>query len=115
MKVMIVDDNAQMRGMIKSVLKESVDNFYECNDGSEAVKAYPLCRPDWTFMDIKMKEMDGLQATETIKRSFPDAKIVIVTQYDDPDLRARAMRAGASDYVLKDNLMELQRIIQKQM
>ena len=113
MKVMIVDDNPQMRSMIKSVLTKTAHSFHECSDGGEAVKAFPLFRPDWTLMDIKMKEIDGLLATEAIKHSFPDAKVIIVTQYDDPDLRAKAKRAGAVAYVLKENLMELQGIIQR--
>ena len=57
--------------------------------------------------------MDGIAATRDVVRSFPEAKVIIVTQYDDDDLRKKAMQAGAKEFVLKENLTELNRIIRK--
>jgi DNA-binding NarL/FixJ family response regulator len=111
MNVMIVDDSEKMRSMIKSVLLKSVDHFVECSDGSEVVAAYGRHHPDWILMDVVMREMDGITATEEVTRSFPEAKIIIVTQYDDADLREKAKDAGAIGFVLKENLIDIERII----
>jgi NarL family two-component system response regulator LiaR len=62
-------------------------------------------------MDIVMKEIDGLEATSLIKTSWPEARIVIVTSYDDSDLKKAARSAGAYEYVLKENLLELRRVL----
>jgi CheY-like chemotaxis protein len=111
MKVMIVEDNDQMRRLIRSLVALLADDIYECSDGAEAVAAYAAHRPDWVLMDVEMKEMDGITATRKIKEAFADAKIVIVTQYDDAQLREAARAAGASEYVLKDNLLAVRQIL----
>jgi CheY-like chemotaxis protein len=111
MKVMIVEDNDQMRRFIRSLVALLADDIYECSDGAEAVAAYAAHRPDWVLMDVEMKEMDGITATRKIKEAFADAKIVIVTQYDDAQLREAARAAGASEYVLKDNLLAVRQIL----
>ena len=108
---MTVDDNAKMRAMVKRMLAPVADQFHECSDGSEAVVAYEKYRPDWTVMDIVMKEVDGITATKAIKQSFPEAKIIILTQHNDPRLREEAMSAGAFEFVLKENLIDIARII----
>lgn len=112
MKIMIVDDNAPMRETIKSVLARKSTKFIQCNNGIEAIDEYKKSHPDWVLMDIRMKEMDGLRAAEAIKNIDSEAKIVIVTNYDDPDFRAEAKRLGTMGYVLKENLTELRNIIQ---
>jgi len=114
MKVLIVDDNARVRWLIKSIIGDLADQFYECADGDEAVDTYTKLQPDWVLMDIRMNEMDGIIATTQIKAAFADAKILIVTDYDDDDLREAAMAAGASGYVLKENLNALRRILKKE-
>lgn len=58
-------------------------------------------------MDLRMKPIDGLRATASIKAHFPQTRIAIVSQYADPELRAEAARVGACAYVLKENLQEL--------
>jgi DNA-binding NarL/FixJ family response regulator len=63
------------------------------------------------MMDIKMPKLDGISATLRIKKAFPEARIVVVSQYDDPEVREGACRAGAAGYVLKDNLLAILEII----
>lgn len=82
------------------------DEICECVDGQEAVSAYNLQKPDLVLMDIRMDGVDGIQATRQIKAADPDAKIIIVTDYDDDALRQAAMRAGAAGYALKENLLD---------
>jgi DNA-binding NarL/FixJ family response regulator len=111
MKLLIVEDNEQMRRTIRSFMVDIADVVFECTDGADALAAYELRRPDWVLMDIEMKRMDGISATRQIMSSFPCARVMIVTDYDDPDLREAAHRAGACEYVVKENLLELRRIL----
>ena len=67
---------------------------------------YCVHRPDVVLMDIAMRG-DGIMATRRIKEVHPEARIVIVANHDEPDLREAATHAGASGYVLKTNLLEL--------
>ncbi|MEW6210212.1 MAG: response regulator transcription factor [Acidobacteriota bacterium] len=107
MSLLIVEDNEEVRQFIKEMLSDLADTIHECSDGAEALTVYTRYNPDWVLMDIEMKEVDGLTATRQIKAAFPDARIVIVTQYNDPRLREAAREAGASEYVLKDDLTSL--------
>jgi DNA-binding response OmpR family regulator len=107
MKVLIVEDRAEMRGLIKRFIRDQVDEFIECEDGSEAVTAYDQHRPDIVLMDTKMREVDGFEATREIKAAFSDARVVIVSQLDSPALRETARMAGAEKYIIKSDLMPL--------
>jgi CheY-like chemotaxis protein len=111
MKVLIVDDNKQMRQEIRSLIADLADEFFECADGSEAFAAFSAHRPDWVLMDLAMKGMDGLTATRQILDAWPDARVAIVTIYDDAGLREAARRAGASAYVVKEDLISLRQIL----
>ena len=111
--IMIVDDNAQMRTVIKKFLEHAdiADQFYECSSGEEAIQACTSLPLNWILMDIKMKEMDGLSATREIKRISPTTNVIIVTNFNDPDLREEAKQAGAFGYVLKENLKDIKLFI----
>ena len=107
MKILIVDDNASVRRLIRSILPPFASESYECANGADALTTYQAQRPDVVLMDTRMNEMDGIQATERIKAADRGARILIVTDYNDEELRRAAMRAGACGYVLKYNLLEL--------
>ena len=108
---MIVDDNQQMRRTIKSIVGDLVEEIYECEDGGPAIALYARHRPDWVLMDLRMKEMDGLEAASRIVAAFPEARIVIVTDYDDSELREAAHRAGARHYINKRRLFDLRLLL----
>jgi CheY-like chemotaxis protein len=110
-KILIVDDNAAVRRLIRRAIAQVAQEIYECGDGADALKAYTEHLPDIVFMDILMPRMDGLVATRQIKQSYPTARIVIVTNYDEQELRAAGFAAGAIGYALKDNLIELENLI----
>jgi CheY-like chemotaxis protein len=107
LKFLIVEDNERMRSMIRSIVDDLAGETHECADGSGALAAYATHLPDWVLMDVKMNEMDGITATRQIKRCFPRARIVIVSDYDDQELRLAASEAGASQYIVKDRLHDL--------
>lgn len=111
MKVLVVDDNSQARQLIKDFVLTEDDEFRECEDGAEALAAYTEFQPDWVLMDWDMKKVDGLVATKNIIAEFPDAKIVMVTNYDEPDLRQAAKEAGAIGYIRKENILEIKEIL----
>ena len=108
--LLIIDDNSTMRRLIKSVVEDLAVCVHEREDGSEALAAYEQYHPDWVLMDVEMKQMDGLTATREIIRSHPEAKIVILTKYDSKRVREEAMLAGASRFIIKENLLEVRQI-----
>jgi DNA-binding NarL/FixJ family response regulator len=111
MKILIVDDSEKMRGAIKSFVCGPSDVAFEAADGEEALAAYRAHRPDWVLMDVVMPGAGGIAATREIVRLFPEARVLVVTSYDDPVMREAARAAGARDYVVKDNLLDLRALI----
>lgn len=107
MSLLIVEDNAKMRRMLKSLVADMASPVYECADGADAFAICAAEHPDVVLMDIEMKWMDGISVTRQIKVAYPEARIIIVTSYNDPELRAAAQDAGACGYVLKENLIEV--------
>jgi len=110
--LLIVDDSERMRRMIKSLIKDVLAQVYECSDGSQALAAYTVHRPDWVFMDIEMRDVDGITATRQIMTEFPNARIVIVSNYESADLRDAASEAGALAFCSKADLLSLRSLIQ---
>jgi len=111
MKVLIVDDNEQMREALRNFIGDLADECCECADGSEAFAAFSAHRPDWVLMDLEMKGIDGLTATKQILDAWPEARVAIVTVYDDEELREATRRAGACAYVIKEDLLNLRQIL----
>lgn len=103
MTLLIADDNDGIRNMLKSVTGKFFTEIFECSNGKSACELSAQKHPDWILMDILMPVMDGLEATRRIRSANPDAKIIIVTNFDSDGLRRRAKDAGACSYVLKDN------------
>lgn len=112
MNILIVEDNRAIRQLIRRVVGAATNTFFECEDGSQALDAYKQHQPDWILMDVVMSGTDGITATRALHQAFPQAKIVIVTSYDDDDLRQAAVDAGACGYVLKENLLEVLTLMQ---
>ena len=114
MKILIVEDNPQMRQLIRAVVADLAEAITECADGEEAVAAYAaqqLGEEDRVLMDLQMPGVGGLEATRRIRAAFPDAQVIIVTQYDDQHWRKAARETGACGYVLKENLLELRQML----
>jgi two-component system response regulator DegU len=110
-RVLIVDDSRMMRELIKMTLAGVAEVVGECADGADALDAYTRLQPDWVLMDIEMKGVDGITATRQIIAAHPQARIMIVTDYNDDDLRHAAREAGASQYIVKENLLDILEIL----
>jgi CheY-like chemotaxis protein len=112
MKVLIVDDNPKIRRMLRSLLADGETEFVECEDGAEALATHQAHQPDVVLMDISMPKMDGITATSQVMRAVPTAQIIILTNYNDEDLRHAALAAGARSYLLKENMFEVRQWLQ---
>ncbi|HAV24067.1 MAG: hypothetical protein A2X67_15015 [Ignavibacteria bacterium GWA2_55_11] len=106
MKVLVVDTNPSLRGMIKSILALGHADVAEAGDGKTALQLYSTYKPDWVLMDLSLKGMDGLDVTRQLKKVHPEAKIVLVTDQDSLTLRRKAREAGAGGVMLKENLFQ---------
>lgn len=111
MRIMIADDNAEMRNFLKSILQGAGVEFVECRDGGEAMACFAAQRPEWTVMDVWMKPVDGFTATRDILARFPGSRVLIITQDDNPRLKTEARAAGACGFLLKDDLPQLSQIV----
>lgn len=111
---MIVDDNDSVRKAIRHTLNDYADKIIECSDGTEAVQLYPMVHPDWVLMDIVMKTMDGFAATSEIKKKDANARVIIVTQYNDIGYKEKAKSVGAVGFVNKELLEEMHTIMQSE-
>lgn len=107
MKILLVDDSAQMRRMLRELLADFTAQLEECVDGAEAAAAYAEHQPDLVLMDILMPKVDGITAMRQILQANPTARVVILTNLDHEDFRRTALNAGACGYVLKDDLLNL--------
>ena len=112
MKLLIVENSFSVRQILKTVVAPLAMEITECGDGGEALALYARYRPDFVLMDIDLVEMDGITATRKIKAGDPNARIIIVTNYDEADFREAAQKAGACGYVLKENLLDVLTLLQ---
>ncbi len=101
-RVLIVDDASVVRLMIKKVLKEGEFEIVgEAANGVDALTKYKELKPDVVTMDITMPEADGIQATKDIVAFDEDAKVVIMSGIDQKEMLWKAIKAGASSYIVK--------------
>jgi len=103
-RVLIVDDQRLMRDGLRTLieLETDLDVVGEAADGLEAISAYGELEPDIVLMDVRMPNLNGVEAPRRIKADWPEANILILTTFDDDEYIFEALRAGASGYLLKD-------------
>src|SRR5215208_7443832 len=102
--VLIVDDQALVRAGFRMILEaeEDMEVVGEAADGREAVAEAQRLRPDVVLMDVRMPDVDGIEATRRLLGDAPDAKVVMLTTFDMDEYVYDALRAGASGFLLKD-------------
>jgi two-component system NarL family response regulator len=102
--VMLVDDHALLRTGVANIINQEPDLsvIAQASNGVEAIAAYERYRPDVTLLDLRMPVMEGVEAVRHIRARDPQARVIVLTTYDTDDEIARALKAGAKAYVLKD-------------
>jgi len=103
-RVLIADDHAVVREGLRRILETAgdIDVVGEAATGQQAVFAAIETGPDVVLMDVLMPEQTGIEAIPKVRRSAPDARVLVVSTYDDPSTVRQAFAAGASGYVLKE-------------
>jgi DNA-binding NarL/FixJ family response regulator len=107
-RVLVADDQALVRAGFVALLdaQDGIAVVAEADTGTAALSAARELRPDVVLMDIRMPEMDGLEATAVITTEAPDARVLILTTFDLDEYVFQALRAGASGFLLKDTRPE---------
>ena len=107
-RVLVVDDQAMVRAGFRLLLADEsdIEVVAEASNGLEAVVEAARCEPHVILMDIRMPELDGLEATRRILAADPSSRILILTTFDLDEYVFEALRAGASGFVLKDDSPE---------
>jgi DNA-binding NarL/FixJ family response regulator len=103
-RVLVVDDDALVRAGLSMMLAgtEDIRIVAEAADGTEVIPAVDVHAPDVVLMDIRMPRMDGLAATEQLRARADAPQVIVLTTFDADDQVLRALRAGASGFLLKD-------------
>jgi DNA-binding NarL/FixJ family response regulator len=103
-RLLIAEDQPMIRNALANLLElePDFDVVASVGDGQEAVVATRAYRPDVILMDIKMPRMDGVAATRAIMREYPEARVIVLTTFENDDYVFEAVMAGARAYLLKD-------------
>jgi DNA-binding NarL/FixJ family response regulator len=103
-RLVLVDDQRLMREGLRILLElePGLEVVGEVEDGQAALEAYETLQPDVVLMDVRMPGMDGVEATWRLRERWPEARIVILTTFDDDEYVFEGLRAGAQGYLLKD-------------
>jgi DNA-binding NarL/FixJ family response regulator len=109
-RILLVDDHVLVRAGIRALVESIADTQIvgEASNGREALGMVRELRPDLVIMDISMKDLNGIDATEAIMAAVPGTRVLILSMHAAEEFVRRAMRAGAAGYVVKDSVpMEL--------
>jgi DNA-binding NarL/FixJ family response regulator len=103
-RVLVVDDQALVRSGFRMILEaqEDIDVVGEAENGRDAIEVAAVNSADVILMDVRMPELDGIEATARILTARPETRVLILTTFDLDEYVARALRAGASGFLLKD-------------
>jgi two-component system NarL family response regulator len=103
-RVLVADDHSLLRTGVANIINQETDLevVAEAANGRDAIEAFLRHRPDVVLMDLRMPEMEGVEAIRRIREIDPHARVVVLTTYDADEDIARALQAGAKAYILKD-------------
>ena len=102
-KIAIADDHKIFRDGIKMALnpKEDLKMIWEAEDGKDLMHKMTIKKPDLLLMDIRMPEIDGINAIEMLRKEYEDLKIIVLSMYDDQQMISKMMEMGANAYLTK--------------
>jgi DNA-binding response OmpR family regulator len=100
MKILVIDDDPAMTELLKLLLKQAASEIFTANSGVDGIAQTRSESPDVILLDLMMPEMDGWKVCETV-RGFSRVPILILSALDNPGMVARALDAGADDYLIK--------------
>jgi DNA-binding NarL/FixJ family response regulator len=104
MRVLLIDDDALITSALKMILEVAkIEVVGIGHDGHEAIALFKALKPDILLMDIRMAEMTGLDAAQTILAETPDAKILLLTTFSDDDYIVKALHYGVKGYLIKQD------------
>ena len=102
-RLLLADDHRMLReGLRRTMEEEGLEVVGEAADGEEALRLAAALRPDVVLMDVTMPVLDGVEATRQLHEHLPEIPVVILTMHADREVLARAIRAGAAGYLVKD-------------
>ena len=103
LNILVVDDHALMRESVRAIL-ETADGFEvvgEAESAAGAIERAAALRPDVVLLDLRLPDADGFTCLDTLRRSHPEASVIVFSAVDDPELVATALDRGAAGYILK--------------
>ncbi len=103
-RIMLVDDHPLFRKGMAALIENQPDLkvIAEAGEGQEAIRLYRQYRPDVVLMDLRLPDVGGVEVTLSIRKEFPDARIIVLTTFDTDEDIYRAIQSGAKAYLLKD-------------
>lgn len=105
MNIIIVDDDHLVVNSLKTILSANGINILAIGyDGIQGVELYSIHKPDIILMDIRMEKMNGIEATQEILKTDPNAKILLITTFQDDEYISQALSLGCKGYILKQNI-----------
>ena len=113
MTILIVEDNASVRRLLRTVLNGLASEIWECADGADAAAAYAEHRPDVVLMDFQMPKMDGIAATRQLISLDASATVVMVTDHYETGLEREALQAGVCAFTSKIDLLEVAPLLEQ--
>ncbi|PEN71791.1 response regulator [Bacillus toyonensis] len=107
-KILVVDDHAFLRDAIRNILEDESDMKVvgEASSGDGVLGKVEECRPDCILMDINLPGKNGIEATELVKKNYPNCRVLVFTMYEHDEYLMDALQAGADGYLLKDSSSE---------
>jgi two-component system response regulator DevR len=106
-KLMIVDDRADSRHLVRQASATPLDTVLECATAEEAVKAVGVFKPDCVMMGVSLPAPGAYKAIRIIRKQYPELRVLAVSSRPEPELQQAASEAGAAGYVSTENLSEL--------
>lgn len=108
MKVLLMDDDSLVLSSLRSIMEyNKIEVVGEGSDGEELAALYRQTKPDLVLTDIRMKRIDGIEAAGQLLAEFPEAKLLLLTTFEDQEYISKALRLGCKGYILKQNISHI--------